>query len=76
MCHVKLSRKRPDFEKLSRRASAGPQTLYSPLVIFQHQKCIKSFSFLNITKRQQVLSFSLDKIDSNSVGLAVIKENE
>jgi hypothetical protein len=32
---VKLSRKRPDFEKLSRRASAGTQTLYSPLVFFQ-----------------------------------------
>ena len=31
MCYVKLSRKRPDFEKLSRRACAGTLTLYSPL---------------------------------------------
>ena len=32
LCYVKLSQKRPDFEKLSRRACAGTQTLYSPLI--------------------------------------------
>ena len=31
MFYVKLSRKRPDFEKLNRRHGAGTQTLYSPL---------------------------------------------
>ena len=29
--YVKLSRKRPDFEKLSRRACDGTRTIYSPL---------------------------------------------
>ena len=31
LCYVKLSRKKPDFEKLSRRACAGTWTLYSSL---------------------------------------------
>ena len=32
MCYVKLSRNRPDFEKLSRDRGQQPRTLYSSLV--------------------------------------------
>ena len=41
MCYVKLSRKRPDFEKLSRRASDGTRTLYSPLALSKSE--VESF---------------------------------
>ena len=35
MCNVKLSRNRPDFEKLSRDRGQQPRTLYSSLPLTQ-----------------------------------------
>ena len=63
---MKLSRKRPDFEKLSRRASAGTRTLYSPLIAYNVGLCL-SLPF-RLSLKKPFIQFFCEKMFSVPVG--------